>query len=153
MMSYPTLVVIDMQPSFSGAKNPDVVASVAREIIETKLNHGSIIFLEYKNCFPTLNGLLNLAKGYRNKYRLRKEINDGSYEILKHLKRHRNRINSEEFRVCGVNTDYCVLETVSGMLNKLPDSKIKLVKDACGTESSDKFNWRCFLKHKNLELV
>jgi nicotinamidase-related amidase len=153
MMFYPTLVVIDMQPSFTSAKDPDVVASVAREIIEAKSNQASIIFLEYVCCFPTLKGLLNLARGYKNKYRLTKEEDDGSLEILKHVKRHRNRINTKEFRVCGVNTDYCVLETVSGMLNKLPDSKIKLVKDACGTDGSNKFNWRKFIKHKNLKLV
>jgi nicotinamidase-related amidase len=153
MMSYPTLVVIDMQPSFCSARDPDVVASVAREIIEAKSNHGSIIFLEYNSCFPTLKGLLNLARGYKKKYRLTKDDDDGSLEIFNHVKRHGDSINIQEFRVCGVNTDYCVLETVSGMLNKLPDSKIKLVKDACGTDGCEKFNWRKFIKHKNLKLV
>ena len=45
-----------------------------------------------------------------------------------------NDFNSEKIRVCGVNSDACVRETVQTLAEKLPDSKITVALEACGDD-------------------
>lgn len=149
-MPSPTLVVVDMQPHFDAARNPNVVASVTREIIKTILSDGSVIFLEYEGCGPTIPALFDLTKGYRKRSRIQKPDDDGSKEVKSCLKR--REFDDNYIRVCGVNAECCVYSTIEGLLKRLPTSKVEVVKDACGWYNNMP-NWRDYLRHPNLSLV
>jgi nicotinamidase-related amidase len=150
MPSY-TLVVVDMQSTFAAANRPNVVIAVAREMFRAMKDKAPIILLEYQHCDPTHRGFLDILKGHKEKIRLKKPNDDGSAEVVKTLKD--KDWPSVKIRVCGVNTDCCVLATVKGLLKKLPKSKVELVKSACGAAASTRFDWRNYHRHKNLSLV
>lgn len=140
-----------MQTHFEAASDPNVVASVAKEIIYTRIHCGSIIYLEFLGCGSTFQSLFDLTKGYKHRARVIKDSDDGSDEVIKCLKR-RNFFQNN-LRICGVNTDCCVYSTVEGLLEKLPYSKIQIIKNACNSYGEDKIDWRGYIKHKNLRLV
>lgn len=151
-MPAPTLVVVDMQSGFDSASEPDVVASVAREIIQTKANNGAIIFVEYEGCFPTFKGLLGLTKNYALRSRITKRQDDGSLEVIKCIKR--RSFYDKDIRVCGVNADCCVYATVEGLLKKMPQSRVELIKDACGWSCGNRgISWSGYMSHPNLSLI
>lgn len=149
-MPCPTLVVIDMQPVFEAAGRPKVIAGVTREIIQTKIANGMIIFVEYSGFLPTYTPLLDLVKGYSSRIRIKKRNNDGSEQIVRFLES--SDCYADHFRICGVNTNACVRDTVSGLLSKTT-AKIEVVRDACDWADTEKYDWRCFLRHRNLSLA
>lgn len=145
-----TLVVIDMQDDFEAANQPDCVVGVTKEILLAKQRRDNIVFVEYIGCSPTHNGLLDLLKNYSNKARIKKSEDDGSREIIKVLKRRNFR--SKKLRICGVNADCCVWDTVFGLLKRLKGTQIEVVKDACGWSGYNQ-DWRTYFKDKNLRLI
>ena len=146
----PTLVVVDMQPEFEAAFHPNVVIGVTQEIINAKNVGAPIILVEYRDGGQTFDGFFKLLKNYKNKALVRKNRDDGSREVIQAIKR--RKFNPYHLRVCGVNSDACVWSTVEGLLGKLNRSRIEVVKQACFTEDRT-FDWRQFLRHKNLRLV
>lgn len=149
-----TLIVVDMQPSFTAANEPSTIVGVTREILEAKRRKFGIVFLEYKpidEIGRTHEGFSSLVKGYRHKARVTKDDNDGSLEVVKVLRR--RGFSNRTLRVCGVNVDCCVFDTVNGLLHRLEKVQIQVVKDACGSEWSKDFDWRTFMKHPRITLV
>lgn len=147
----PTLIVVDMQPEFDAALNPNVVVGVTLEIQAAVARKSPIVFVEYDEAGDTHKGLYSLAKGYRKKARIIKYEDDGSRQIIRTIRR--REFDLSHLRVCGVNTNACVQSTVEGLLKRLPESKIEVAKAACGTCSFWNYDWRAFPKHKNLKLV
>lgn len=145
-----TLVIVDMQPDFSSSSNPDTLIAVANEIILAKQKRDAIILVEYAGCERTYSGLNALIKGYPRKARTTKWEDDGSSEVVRVLAKH--GFPMKNLRVCGVNTDCCVWETVVGLLQKLDKSQIEVVKKACNNMSG-RFDWRRYYRHPNLRLV
>lgn len=145
----PTLVIVDMQSEFEAAMNPDVVVGVTQEILKAKEYGSPIILLEYEGCGRSHHGFLNLLKNYRRKASVKKVDDDGSTEVIRTIRR--RCFNPFHIRVCGVNSDACVQDTVVGLLHKLTHTKVEVVKQACGTAGL--FSWRKFPKHRNLQLV
>jgi nicotinamidase-related amidase len=149
-----TLVVVDMQPSFTAANTPSVIVGVTREILEAKRRKSGIIFLEYKptdEMGRTHAGLSSLIRGYPHKARVTKADDDGSREVVKAIRR--RGFPNRTLRVCGVNTDCCVWETTMGLLDRLERIQIQVVKDACESEWNRDYDWRCFTKHPRITLV
>ena len=144
-----TLVVIDMQPEFKAAKNPNTVISVTAEIMKAMINHHAIVIVEYEGSGSSHKAFYDLLKDYPFVSRLTKKCDDGSGEIVTRLKRRGFPVN--QIRVCGVNTDCCVASTVYGLLWRLKTSKIELVKSACN--ANRKIDWDLFTKNPNLSLV
>ena len=147
----PTLIVVDMQPEFDAALYPDVVVGVTLEIQAAVARKSAIVFVEYEDAGDTHRSLFKLAKGYRKKAQIIKYEDDGSSQIVRTIRR--RDFDETHLRVCGVNTNACVQCTVDGLLRRLPDAKIEVVKEACGTCSYGRYDWRKFTKHKNLKLV
>jgi nicotinamidase-related amidase len=145
-----TLVIVDMQPIFRASREPNTVIAVAHEIVVAKQNNHPIVIVEYAQSGRTHAGFDDLLKGYRHKARISKWNDDGSVEVIRALKR--RNFPMQTIRVCGVNADCCVYETVTGLLYRLSKTQIEIVKKACNTESTD-FNWREYHKHPNLRLV
>jgi len=145
-----TLVVVDMQNMFEAASDPNTVIGVAHEILQAKERNGGIILLEYEDCGRTHKGYSLLLKGYRRKSRITKGDDDGSVEVVRAARR--RCFNLDHLRVCGVNADCCVVSTVLGLLGHLRESRIEVVKNACGWNAR-KFTWDKYPKHNNLYLV
>lgn len=146
-----TLVVVDMQPDFEAAFNPDVVIGVAKQIMLAKHKKWPVILLEYAGCSRTHQGFSDLLSGYPRRARISKSDDDGSYEVVRALER--REFPFKNLRVCGVNTDACVWSTVDGLLKRLPKSYLEVVKDACGWEGPGRFDWREYMRHPRLSLV
>ena len=126
-----TLVVVDMQASFKATRKEYVRENCKREIIRAMDYGAAIIFVEYVGSGPTIPSLVKLTDDYERTFVTRKNSNDGSREVTNTI---RNRkLASKRVKVCGVNTDYCVLETVSGLTRKLRDASLEVIADACNS--------------------
>jgi nicotinamidase-related amidase len=131
-MSY-CLVIVDMQDQFSASKGEAVRKACVREIKSAMKNDATIVFVKYANYGPTIPLLTDLVKKtkYRKAHTVLKHANGGGDVIAKYLRdKHLTRAN---LRVCGVNTNYCVLATVQGMNTHLKNSNLHVVADACAT--------------------
>jgi hypothetical protein len=131
-MSY-SLVVIDMQKAFTAARRKRVLLNCEKEINKAIKNNCSIIFVEYFNCGKTIKKLTDLTKNYKKTYTVTKNNDDGSPEISCLFKS--NRLPAKNIKVCGVNTDACVLDTVCGLShsNRFSKSIIDVIANACDT--------------------
>ncbi|HEY9870731.1 MAG TPA: isochorismatase family protein [Candidatus Obscuribacterales bacterium] len=152
-----TLVVVDMQPDFPASKDPATLAAVQREVKRAMHFHCPVVLLEvpyfspldeegYK---PTHRSIMQLLSGYDRYQVVQKIFSDGSLNVINTCEW--KKYGTKRFRVCGVNTDLCVLETVLGLARRLPESTIKVVQDACNT-SYDKNCWEQFTVHPNIVL-
>lgn len=152
-----TLVVVDMQPDFPASNDPKTLSAVEREVRKAiKRGFGVVVLevpyfspLDEEGLKPTHRSILKLLDGY-SRYRVtQKRWSDGSCQVVRMCEDY--KFANKRFRVCGVNTDACVLETVLGLAQRLPESKIKVIKDACNTA----FNQNCwdkFLVAPNVKL-
>jgi len=130
-----TLIVVDMQPKFKAANGERVRKGCMREIMKAITSKAPIIFLEYDSDYipggygPTLKELTKpVVDNYYIEYKTR---DDGSYNVQKLVKKHKL---PETFRVCGINTDCCVYETVRGLSLIFDNPNIDVVEDACASD-------------------
>lgn len=129
-----TLVVVDMQARFGASNHIAVRKNVAREIKDAMNHKAGIIFLEFTNNGPTQPELLDLTMGYKHAHVALKGANDGSKECMTFMRHY--DLPSRHFRVVGVNTSYCVRETVTGLTKLYPDAVIDVISDACNCDGS-----------------
>jgi len=127
-MSY-TLVVVDMQPGFRSAKGKRVRQNCRREIDQAVKEEAHIVFLEYNGYDSTMPELTNYI--HEKCYFRQKFSDDGSEEVMNEV--HLNRL-PKHFKVCGINTDCCVLATVRGLTARFPMATIEVVADACDSD-------------------
>lgn len=137
-----TLVIVDMQPCFSSANDKRTLDAIEKEILRAKELRMPIVALEV-DCFSPMQDernprtherLLKHLVGYPLYRMEEKRFDDGSWAVLHAADR--LGCDDEELkvlRICGVNTDACVLATVIGLAKKLPATSIRVVKDACNT--------------------
>jgi len=141
MNSNQTLVVVDMQRYFSAANNRNTILACKREIKEAVKNKDWIIFLQYKDCGKTYRCLTRLAAGYKKKANLIKQEDNGALEIAAFALN--NKFKCKNFKICGVNTTYCVHDTIVGLRRLFNNVKIKVVADACN-DSNELSNFNGF---------
>lgn len=125
-----TLAIVDMQYAFTASRSNTVIRNCQREIIKAKKNKNPIILVEYSSQGNTIPSLVKLIKGYKRTWIAVKSGTDGSREvsnIINHYNLPRN------VRVCGVNTDACVQDTVEGLSKSYIISKVDVVRDACNS--------------------
>ncbi|MBX9685047.1 MAG: isochorismatase family protein [Candidatus Obscuribacterales bacterium] len=144
------LVVIDMQYGFRASQSEAQIEAVAAEI-EAAIELGRpIVVLEYKKYPATNERLIALLAGRYDKYAIAvKKDDDGSEELIDACIEH--EFPGGHFRVCGVNTHWCVTSTVLGLAEKLDESLIEVVKAACNDEDGN--DWEKFPKLANVVLV
>lgn len=130
-MSY-TLVVVDMQDTFSAANDARVRLNCSKEITKAMSAKAAIIFVEYSGQGPTLPGLTNLTIGYDLVFTTIKSGNDGSREVESVI--NDNDLPNDNIKVIGVNTDYCVLETVFGLSENMDPAKLQVIANACWSD-------------------
>jgi hypothetical protein len=134
-MSY-SLIIVDMQKIFSSSQDAQVQKSCIREIKKAIRDRSVILFVEYAGYDPTIQVLTDIVvqTNYKRVYHVIKRGNDGGKEVIDFLVKH--HLPKMNMRVCGVNTDYCVRETINGIKQHLPSARINLVADACGSNWS-----------------
>lgn len=135
------LCLIDLQDEFDDAFTPSLLENVEREVKSAiKLNRDILVVL-YHGCGPLIRDIAYLLRGYPRKHTIWKRDDDGGSEITAAL-----AMRPQHVRVCGVNTDACVGESVSSMselfgdYNQLKRKRIQVVGDACWTCSGQKYH-------------
>lgn len=134
-MSY-SLVIIDMQPEFKAAKGKRVYNAVMCEIKQAIKKRAAIVFVEFGNYNEvphtrTRKGLRLATSKYDRVFTTVKLQNDGGDKIMNMIVK--NNL-SRKIRVCGVNTDACVVSSVRGMVRASEKKvKINVIADGCAT--------------------
>ena len=122
------LVVIDMQTGFRAADNPELVVNVLEEIRLAKVRGDVIFVLEYDGYGPTRDDVWEAVRWYGLAHVLRKTMNNGADDI--EIYANARRIAIDAWKVCGINTDACVYDTVIG-LALITDDPISVLLHAC----------------------
>jgi nicotinamidase-related amidase len=124
-----------MQKTFTASTLKSVQRGCISEIKKAIKQNAPIVFVEYKSYGKTVEKLTQLVSktNYTNVYTITKMSNNGAREIDKLLRE--KRLPKNHLRVCGVNTDCCVLETVDGLdgMYGKRDLLIEVVSNACGS--------------------
>lgn len=131
------LIVIDMQEDYySAARRKGVLAAVKREIKDAIKRNALIIYVEYpqyEDSARTYKSLTNLTKNYYPCLFIFKDEPDGSAEIIDFTLE--NDIDLSRFRtirVCGVEANCCVEETIQGLMEHYQNDDVvfHVVEDA-----------------------
>lgn len=127
----PVLVVMDMQPGFTAAQDAITKWFVKQEVTRAREEGRPIVIVEYDphEMGETFDDIRALVEGYELAVIITKGDDDGSAEILHICEKKGFPIAS--FRMCGVNSDACLLESIQGLADKLPECSITVVQDAC----------------------
>ena len=121
-----------MQPYFQAATNKRVIANCKRELLLAMKKRAGIIFVQYYSCGETNKSLLKLTAEYDRSYAVSKSADDGSAEIHDAIIDY--RLSALRLKICGVNTDCCVSETVRGLTARMPRATIEVISDACHSD-------------------
>lgn len=145
-----TLVVVDMQPYFAASQHPDTLAAVEREIRSAIEREAPIVVLEFEDSGKTHESLMRLLRKYRRLAVRVKTTDDGSAWVTSACRQH--GFGMKHFRICGVNTDACVLATVLGLTDRIPDCTVEVVRDACNSNYST-YNWCDYRNRRNVVVL
>ena len=123
------LCIIDMQPD--GFNNSNLIIENVLELVrEAIVNKAFIVIAQFKGSGETHIKIINEIQTYPYKKYVWHNKNDKSKPIQEALK----NIFVRQMKVCGVNTEYCVKDTVHGLAKKFP-IPIKVIEKACnGTD-------------------
>lgn len=153
-----TLAIIDIQNEFldrfiSFKKSTErLIKNIKSEIEKAKNDNADILFVEYSGYGKSIKQLLDLTKNYPRTFYVKKSNDDGSTEIKKHILTHKLHVNN--IKICGINTEYCVYYTVTGLIRAMKKSHIEIVADACDSPWSHENGIRSFedLSRRNSRL-
>jgi len=125
------LCIIDMQPC--GFNNSNLIIDNVLELVkEAVINKAFIVIAQFKRCGETHINIINEIQQYPYKEYVWHNKNDKSKPIQKVL--HDRNIFVRHIKVCGVNTEYCIKDTVNGLAKKF-HIPIKVIEKACnGTD-------------------
>jgi nicotinamidase-related amidase len=127
-----SLVIIDMQEQFCGAKRPHLENPILREIALAKAHNYPIVIIEFKYFGNTQNYIWQAIGNYKNVLSLVKDRISGANEINQTLP---NITKTKRIRVCGIYTDCCVYHTVIDLISL--GWKAEVVADACYSNDDD----------------
>jgi nicotinamidase-related amidase len=140
---------IDLQHGFKAADNPRIIKAAQEEVRRAiRFNYG-IIFLQYWGFGPTFPEIKHIARNYDNKITVQKNDDDGGANVLDAA--FEKGFNLNKFRVCGVNTDMCVYDTIYSLTHLSPASKILVRKDGCGSCCKNDFGK--FKELRNVKII
>ena len=159
------LIIIDMQEVFDASYG--VIDEVLSYIRKSMKRGDKIVLVEYvcgyvkctkirgldSECICRTHSSIELElDGYKNLIRVFKHQNDGSIEIVNALI-DRGLGFPSKVLVCGVNTDFCVRDTIESLATQYGDITFKLLLDACnssfGGQTPVTYKWS--RSYKNVE--
>ena len=125
------LCIIDMQPiGFSNSNL--IIENVLQLVREAVVDKAFIVIAQFKGSGETHINITNEIQSYPYKEYVWHNKNDKSKPIQEVLKK--RNIFVRQMKVCGVNTEYCVKDTVHGLSKKF-HIPIKVIEKACnGTD-------------------
>lgn len=143
-----TLVVVDMQAHLKVANDEATIIAVEKLIEQAKQDDALVVFLWTTYYSPIDDSplprphkrLLDLVSGYARAKVIEKLGSDGSC-LVRHYCSQQGCSNNQ-FVICGVQTDVCVLETALGLARTNPAATVTVHRDACNTS----FNKDCWSK-------
>lgn len=127
-----TLVVVDMQPCFYASNNEKVLQNVVCQCLLARKYNWGIVILEYEGrgkAWKTHFQITKSLEGYKKVVVKRKLESDGSLKVRKACQE--NQFCMTHFRICGVNTLACVIETVEGLQRLFKRSTLEVMRNAC----------------------
>ena len=127
------LCIIDMQPQ--GFSNATIVLENVLALVQDAISAKAfVVIAQYKLCGDTHDAIRTALQHYPFAAYVWHNKNDKSPRIRDILQQRRVLVRG--FKVCGVNTEYCVFATVKGLSKKYYVS-IKVIETACnGTDRS-----------------
>lgn len=137
------LLVMDMQTGFAAACDGITIWFVKQEILRAIELNMPVVILEYDvdDFGATHREIMELLSGYprlavigrapRRRGQAEHERDNGAAEVVEACLEH--NFHPEGFRVCGVNSDACVVRTIRGLVSSLPTCLITVVQDACNS--------------------
>jgi len=131
------LIVIDMQADYyPSTRRKGVLAAVKREIKAAVKREALVIYVEYsqyKDSARTYKSLTNITKNYTKCIFVFKDEPDGSAEVIDFtLECDIDLSRFRTIRVCGVEANCCVEETVKGLMEHYQNDDVvfHIVEDA-----------------------
>ena len=125
------LCVIDMQP-FGFDNSESIIENVLQLVKTAIINKAFIAIAQFKGCGETHIRIIHEIQKYPYKKYIWHNKNDKSKPIQEALTS--LNIFVRQIKVCGVNTEYCVKDTVHGLSKKF-HIPIKVIEKACnGTD-------------------
>jgi hypothetical protein len=114
------LVVNDMQPGFAASADALTIYAIELQIRLAKAKNLPIIVVEYDahEMGTTIPQIMRHLEGYARAVVVGKSDDDGSAEIFEAVID--NGFWPENYILCGVNSDACLLETVRGLIARVP---------------------------------
>lgn len=129
------LVIVDMQPGFEAARSPSTIAAVMNAIAEAK-NVGAPIFaLELHPGWyqSTIGEIAAEIDNYDGGHFIEKRYNDGSSVLMREMESDALGLEIDHMYVCGVNSCYCVQETVHSLCQRY-DKQVTVIESACNCQ-------------------
>jgi nicotinamidase-related amidase len=107
-----------------------IIENVLQLVREAVVDKAFIVIAQFKGCGETHRNIINEIQKYPYKKYIWHNKNDKSKPIQEAL----HNIFVRQMKVCGVNTEYCVKDTVHGLAKKF-HIPIKVIEKACnGTD-------------------
>jgi hypothetical protein len=131
----PVLVINDMQPGFPASADPLTIYAIEEQIRLAMAKNLPILVVEYDahEMGHTIEQIMRPLKGYKRAVVVSKSDDDGSAEIFEAVID--NGFWPENFILCGVNSDACIMDTVRGLVARVPSCRITLIQDACNSDN------------------
>ena len=125
------LCIIDMQPY--GFNNSNLIIENVVDLVRAAIvDKAFIVIAQFIRCGETHLSIINELQHYPYKEYVWHHKNDKSKKIQEVV--NRRNIFVRQIKVCGVNTEYCVKDTVHGLAKKF-QIPIKVIEKAChGTD-------------------
>jgi len=150
-----TLVVVDMQAHLMAANDEATIGEIEQLIEQAKHENALVVFLWTTYYSPNDDSplprphkrLLDLVSGYPHVKLIDKLRSDGS--CLVHHYCSQQGCSNNQFVICGVHTDVCVLETALGLARSNPAATVTVHRAACNS-SSKKDCWSDFGVEPNI---
>lgn len=129
-----TLIVVDAQFGFEAARPVWFIKAVEEQILIAMRNHWPIVVVEMTGFGSTFAVLMDRLQGKYDRFVLKRRLpDDASQEIL--FACEERDFTTKRFRLCGVNSEACVLATADGLRRKFPGSLIEIATGACNSGS------------------
>jgi hypothetical protein len=136
------LLIIDMQTGFYTAEDPVTVSSVVEELQFAWAFGNPVVVVTFKGQGELVAGVKELVEQLDSQvsiFFVEKTTDDGSALVAQALTE-AGIASPQRLRVCGVNINYCVKATVTGLSALLPQTTIEVVARGCNCERGREFN-------------
>ena len=140
-----------MQPTWYASQ--PIVYNVIDEIEQAKQKQCAIVLVKMLSEGSIDVRILEATQGYNKIAQVGKRYSDGSTGVKRAIIKH--NFPKACLRVCGVNTDECVADTVKGIATTWPKSKIEIAREACNSnyKVSDTKLFKLCGENKNVVII